>query len=477
MARVALKTKFPRVELASALIAFGVYLATTPPSLTWSHFGIDGGDLARAIARSALPHPPGFPAYLLLGNLFCRLPFEPAFSLNLMSAILTASAVALIVATARRMNGAPFAALSAGLALAFAPLVWAHAIIVEVYALALFGAAFLLWLAARDVAPTLRAFALGIATGAHPVLIFYAPLIWKHRANESPRKRSTSNVQFPTSTPSIQLPISNLQSLISNLSILSLSFSLGWLALYGGVLLALNRAPSPWIEITSLASWWSFVSAEMYRGYVFATSLADLPARAFASLETLFAQFTPLGALIAIFGSARTGRASLATFFLIALFALTYNTFDSVVYLILVLPIAAIYLAIGLSVLARWLELRITNFHLPISLLLPLLQLAFFWNTINLRDDTAAMQWARQTLRAAPPRAIVLTNDDAQTFTLWYARDVLGERADVIVLDRDLWLVASYRKMLTDQFALADDLDAATVAQKSNRPVIAVEKR
>ncbi|MBI5652670.1 MAG: DUF2723 domain-containing protein [Chloroflexi bacterium] len=478
-----------RVELASALIAFCVYLATMPPSLTWSRFGIDGGDLARAIARGALPHPPGFPAYLLIGNLFLRLPLEPAFSLNLMSAFFTASAVALIVATARRMNGARFAAMSAGLALAFAPLVWAHAIIVEVYALALFGAAFLLWLAARDVSPTVRAFALGIATGAHPVLIFYAPIIWTRRASEPPRKRSTSTPSVQPPTSNLQLPTSNLQSPISILSISNplISFSLGWFFIYGFILLALNRASSPWGEISSLERWWSFVSAELYRGYLFATPLADLPARAIALIETLLVQFTPLGALIAIFGCAQTWRAhrafafaSLIPFLLIAIFAITYNTFDSFVYLALALPILALYLASGLSLLTSHVS-RITHvsraLRITLYVLLPLFQLALFWNAINLRDDDAAMQWARQTLRDAPPRAILLTNDDAQTFALWYARDALGERADVIVLDRDLWLVASYRKMLTDQFALADDLDAATVAQKSKRPVIVVEKR
>ena len=39
---------------------------TAAPGLTWAHFGADGGDLLAAAAVHGIPHPPGYPLYLLL---------------------------------------------------------------------------------------------------------------------------------------------------------------------------------------------------------------------------------------------------------------------------------------------------------------------------------------------------------------------------------------------------------------------------
>ena len=89
-------------------------------------------------------------------------------------------------------------------------------------------------------------------------------------------------------------------------------------------------------------------------------------------------------------------------------------------------------------------------------LLLPLLQVALFWGQMNLHTDRAALRWAEETLRQAPPQAVLLTARDDHTFALWYARDVLGERRDVVVLDRDLWAQPAYRRMVAAELGLDD---------------------
>jgi hypothetical protein len=72
-----------------------VYLLTLAPTLTWAHDGADGGDLVVAVLTGGVPHPPGYPTYLLLGSLFARLQVGgPAFRLNLMSAVSAAAAAA-----------------------------------------------------------------------------------------------------------------------------------------------------------------------------------------------------------------------------------------------------------------------------------------------------------------------------------------------------------------------------------------------
>ena len=52
--------------LLAALLAFFLYLASAPPGLTWSHFGADGAELLTAALTNGVPHPPGYPLYMLL---------------------------------------------------------------------------------------------------------------------------------------------------------------------------------------------------------------------------------------------------------------------------------------------------------------------------------------------------------------------------------------------------------------------------
>ena len=101
---------FPQFILLVFPLLVITYLLTLPPSLTWAHYGADGGDLVTAVVRGRLPHPPGFPTYLLLGTLFVRLPWgDPAWRLNLrlnlMSAVMAAGAAALFLLAALMVGG------------------------------------------------------------------------------------------------------------------------------------------------------------------------------------------------------------------------------------------------------------------------------------------------------------------------------------------------------------------------------------
>ena len=51
-----------------------VYLATLAPDITWAYQGTDGGDLITAAYTLGVPHPSGYPTYVLMGWLFSKLP-------------------------------------------------------------------------------------------------------------------------------------------------------------------------------------------------------------------------------------------------------------------------------------------------------------------------------------------------------------------------------------------------------------------
>jgi hypothetical protein len=442
--------------LVVEVILLAVYVMTLAPTITWSHHGADGGDLVTAVARGSIPHPPGFPTYLWLGKLFICLPFgNPAWRMNLMSAVLTAGAAGLTAAAVGLPS--PFA-VYVGLSLGLAPLLWSQAVITEVYTTAAFFSALVVFLALRGGPAWGLGLAWGIGIGAHPTLLFLLPLIAWAAPLRLRKKRSL--------TAQVQIAVFALVS--------------GGM-MYGPVLLARGGTPSPWGDVSTPGGWWALVSGRVYHGYLFGLPPTAWSQRLLAWVGLLARQFTPLGTMLAGLGWARTWseRRSLAlasslAFGAFSLYAIGYDTADSLVYLAPALPLAALWLGAGLAPAADWLDRRI-GWSKWVVLSLPLLQALLFWGQIDVSQDWTAMEWMERALRDAPPQAVVLTDRDAHTFTLWYAQGVLGERPDVTVIDVDLWAQASYREMVEEALGLENvggDWSPEDAARRTGRPMI-----
>ena len=127
-------------QLALLLFAgtFGLYLRTLAPGLL---FG-DAGEFQVAAWHFGLAHPTGYPLYLLLGGLWQHLlalfGVEPAYALNLFSALFGALTVALLfLVMSAWLGSAPgvrrLAALLTALLLAVNPTFWSQSLIAEVY--------------------------------------------------------------------------------------------------------------------------------------------------------------------------------------------------------------------------------------------------------------------------------------------------------------------------------------------------------
>lgn len=90
-----------------------------------------------------IDHPPGHPAYLLLGRLYTMLPFgDPSWNINLISALFGAAAIALLslavyegLKSFRERIASMLISLAAGLTLAFSYVFWSHCEIPEVHTL------------------------------------------------------------------------------------------------------------------------------------------------------------------------------------------------------------------------------------------------------------------------------------------------------------------------------------------------------
>src|SRR5262245_28778705 len=131
------------LAVIAGALALAVYLVTFHRALP----GPDSGELIAAACTLGIAHPPGYPLYTMFAHLFGALvPIDglPA-RLNLMSALLSAAAVAFAAATVARLTARPFAGFVAALALAFSRPFWRAALVAEAFPLNTLMAALLLF--------------------------------------------------------------------------------------------------------------------------------------------------------------------------------------------------------------------------------------------------------------------------------------------------------------------------------------------
>jgi len=210
--------------------------------------------------------------------------------------------------------------------------------------------------------------------------------------------------------------------------------------------------PQPWGDMRSLEGWWDVVSARLYWGYAFSLPWAYWPQRLLAWMALMARQFTPLGGLLVVLGivllwkrARSTAAGLLMVFVLCSLYAIGYNTPDSLVYLVPVLPVLVLGLAEGLA----WVSERV-GFSW-VGLVLPLFLLVWHWGSLDLSHDTAVAVWVDRTLAQTPGDAVLLTQGDRETFALWCAQSALNLRPDVLLVDRDLWQQKPYRDFIAGQ--------------------------
>lgn len=163
--------------------AFALYWRTLAPSVLGPFD--DSLEIQFVVPRLGILHPTGYPLYTLLGKLFTLIvPLnDPAFRLNLFSALCAALAVAFVYLIAQKLVAWRAAALLAALTFAVGETFWAQAVAAEVYALQMLLTALILWLTLRysSHVPRTRlyalAFALGLGLTHHRLIILLFPAI------------------------------------------------------------------------------------------------------------------------------------------------------------------------------------------------------------------------------------------------------------------------------------------------------------
>lgn len=434
---------------ADALFVFIIltvfYLLTVSQRLTWANFGNDGGDFFSALLTNGIPHPTGYPTYLLLGWLLQQLPLGDAyFRAVLLSWLPAAAACALLCAWVNSLRPRlHLPGIIAGLIWGLSPLFWSQAVIIEVYALqALFSVLALWWITLlfREKTPGRRAplfalafiFGLGIGNHLTQVLLGPACLVGLFVFG-----RQTKNYRWVA----YQVILVVLGGLVY-------------------VVLPLRAAlypPINWGNPQTLSGFLWEVSGAPYQSLLGAISPTTLVGRLVASAGILRDQVGVIGIVLGVIGGYeffQTDRKlrwiSLWIFCVYLAFAIGYNTADSTAYLMPAWMIFSAWAGISLIALdpVRWKSWRLV----PVLFIGTILSLGFRVPNIIAQiapeDRYQAADIAEQTLQALPENAIVFTSSDLDTFPLWAYHFGLGQRKDLAVIVLPLTQFRWYQETL-----------------------------
>ena len=342
------------VFILSGLVSLSLgtlYLSIAATRLTSANFGGDAGDFLAAILTRGIPHPTGYPTYILLGILFQSIPFNtPVFRGVLESLIPAALAAGLLTGWVGFVTGSKSvpnlcAAVLTGIAWGVAPLLFSQAVIVEVHGLQSLIVVLILWWITlnlqADPGPYKKwilglSILIGFGCGNHLTIALFAPaafitLIYSVHHNGS-----------------WKFVLAQLSLLIAGLLVY----------LY----LPLQAQTYPPINWGNPQTWSGFlweVTGNPYRGLLFGVQNPVFWERIGSVSNLLLDQFGALGLVADAIGAIQYSfpikwmRWILVWIFVVyTAFAIGYNTLDSAGYLIPTIMVFAIW--IGLSLPSLW---------------------------------------------------------------------------------------------------------------------------
>jgi hypothetical protein len=464
-------TRFPWLRHAPALlvaaVAFGAARAALLPGVAFW----DTGELQTVGPLLGTAHPTGFPTYVLLGWLASVMlqPFgDPAFRMNLLSAICLAVAAGLTVDLGRVLTRSAALGVLAGLSMALTPIAWAIGTHADAHALHLVFVVLLLRLllawetrlrwdddgrqsvrsGGRDPADrgdrylVAAAGVFGLALGTHSLVLLMAPAVGLFVLAVGPAIRQRR-----------RLVLACVAALAVTVSLVYLE-----LPLRAGPF----RAPLVYGQPDTWGGFW-YVAL----GLQFAGSLVDpfgeLPRKLGDLVGFGFDQFGPLAALIPfgfVVTARRRPRFALLTGLSLGLtcfFAASYENADIGRYYLGPILIAWTWLALLARTVVDWLASAISGpaprfvgsppgarsgrLGAAVAVLVAAVLLAPSvldapgrLAAVDESGDRSAADWTDLALRTMGPDAVIVSWWSYST-PLWYAQRIEGRRPDLTIVD------------------------------------------
>jgi hypothetical protein len=409
------------------ILAF-VYSNTIALDLTWAHLSADGGDLIAAAATGGIPHPSGYPLYLILERSFLYLPAGTlAFRTNLLSSVCTILACLLLykylVVQFQGRTIQHFVAFLAAISYGLAPFVWGQALVTEVYALhglLLIACIYVLSMEDNSVKGWVCGLVFGVAATNHATVITLFPLLLLDHQKK------------------LLLPFRSILQRAIGVTI----------GLSPYLLLPLRASVDPpvnWGDASTLSGFLWLISGRIYQPYWFSLTGPEMIQRFRAFAGLLLEQFAWAGVLLGIYGllSKHPRRVFIPTIWMGMVFlfiSIFYGSRDSQVNLIPFWLAFSIWLAYGLQdMLAIFREDSRLQWILP-GLYLVVIMIHFPSSLIrnDLTNDSQARDFINTSIEKLPQRSIVFVEGDEQTFSLWFAQFAEHQRLDIVIIVDDL---------------------------------------
>jgi len=439
--------------LSVFLPLFALYLHALSPTVPLE----DGGEMIRAACSLGVTHPPGYPLYVMLGRLALLLPAgDPAFRLNLVSALSGAAACGALACASRRLLGdgggraARVAAVGSALLLGTGFSTWWQSVIAEKYSFNLLLAAF----CAGALVNCLRG---GSSSGRRAALLGLSFGVWAGHHGQA--------VYF---LPAVLLAVWHLGRTRGstgwrNLGVFCLLFLAGISPkfLYPPVRAAAHPLHN-WDVPSVFGRWTEYVTGGKYLWRTFYWGPIDAGRRLFSHAAGFLPhQFGWPGTALALYGLARTARrtpreavvwASAAMFGVIfcVFFRLEGQAIET--YYLPVFMVLSIFIAEGVLGLA----VRIRGCIAAAALCAVLVGL----NAAAHRAEAGrarhffAYDFSRNILDAVPAGSILLAHGDRDLFPLWYVHDILGCSATVTLVDANYLISGLVAKPLAGRVQL-----------------------
>lgn len=422
------------------IFCIALYAATSPRTVAPE----DDGLFILAGYFLGIAHPPGYPLFSLLGNLFSALPFSSIpYRLHLLSGLSGAATVLSLWACLRALDVSRYASAIAALSLSMSATVWGQAIIAEVYTLNAALSMLSLFLAIRwhkavarnsKASPSFRLAALvfGLGLSNHWPLLMLASL-------------GLACIYLSNWRPFLR----------------SLASALPWFLLgltpYIWMVIRSNAEPgiSFYGPIRDINDFWFVISRQGYASVdqVETAGLTDKLNYSGFLLKQYVHQFSPVGAVIAGIGFVSQWKVldrALATaltvmflcsgFLLAGLLGFDYDAYWSTVFSVYPLvsyAVLAIWLGLGLSTLIGFsdhLGKQGRNMIRALGILPVLLTMSGSFSINQRADYRFAEDYARAVLAALPERATLFVHGDLSFGPIAYEHLIMRMRPDIRLL-------------------------------------------
>jgi hypothetical protein len=455
-----------------------LYLKTLAPTVLYLQDPklLDAVMLQMQVSVLGITHPTGYPTYLMLTHLFTHLPFgDPAYRVNLGSAVYAALAVVAVYAAGLLLGRRVVAAASGALAFGLGTALWSQAVIAEVYTLnALLVSAtivvLLLWREYRkDRYLLLSAFLVGLCLTNH----------------------LTSGLLLPASL--LLVALVDWRRLV-DVRLVVRGAGLFLLGLTPYLYLPIRAAMDPPMEAnnpTDFGRFWYVVSGGNLTGSFFSFGPSELPERMVFYWEHLLDNMPFLVVMVALTGAVvmllkdRAVGLFLGFLFFGWLFhAVENNIPDIDLYFIPTYLVLSLWAAAGLGTLLAEVESLISDFPgvakgsilILLSAMLLVLPLLGVSETYA-KDDMSGVYRGRKEIEAvadnAAPNATILHHRSS----MWYMVLVERRRRDLTIVDpffhnkevayADIVWPDDIDLATTDRRYGTDDLSGFTTAKKA----------